>query len=58
MDVEDENRIKFILHIITFIYDSLIVLQRELIAFVELCCNPVAYRTQETVRNSRDKISP
>jgi hypothetical protein len=58
VDVEDENRMKFLLYIITFIYDNLIVLQRELIASVELCCNPVAYRTQETVRNSRDKIIP
>ena len=49
---------KFILSIITFIYDNLIVLLSELIASVELCCNSIAYRTPETVRNSRDKIIP
>jgi hypothetical protein len=58
VDVEAENRVKFILSIITFIYDNLIVLLSKLIASVELCCNSNAYRTPEAVRNSRDKIIP
>ena len=58
MDVEAENRVKFILSIITFIYASLIVLLSELIASVELCCNPIACWAPEVVRNSRNKIIP
>jgi hypothetical protein len=58
VDVEAENRVKFILSIITFIYENLIVLMIELIASFELCFNPVAYRTPEAVRNSGDKIIP
>lgn len=56
MDVEAENIVKLISCIITFIYDNLIVLLSEIIASVELCFNPIAYRTSEAVRNSRDKI--
>jgi hypothetical protein len=58
VDVEVENSVKFILSIMTFIYDNLIVLLSELIASVELCCNSIACRTPEAVRNSRDKIIP
>jgi len=56
VDVEAENIVKLISCIITFIYDNLIVLLSEIIASVELCFNPIAYRTPEAVRNSRDKI--
>lgn len=56
MDAEAENRVMFILSIIAFTFDNLIVLLSNLIASVELCFNPIAYRTSEAVRNSRDKI--
>ena len=55
MDVETQNTVKFILSIITFIYDNLIVLLSELTASVELCSSSIAYWTPE---DSRDKITP